>query len=239
MPIRRNYLIKKGLQLRYLGLILFGMVSAAIVTGLFIYLQLFSSVTYEFSEARLAQRAERAQRMGEYEAARLKSCMETPSELSKGTKLLSDYEKALIMNILRRANVGLIPSVAVLLLIISTGALLISHRVAGPLYRMQKLAADVKEGDLTVRFKLRRDDELKEVAAAFDNMVRALEGAIFEASALAVEIRQACLAGKEGLPAGRQAAGGALSEPQRREMIEKLARLNELLSHFKAGSASA
>lgn len=46
-----------------------------------------------------------------------------------------------------------------------------SHRIAGPIYRLEKdLLHMVNEGDLTKQFRLREKDELKELAEALNTM---------------------------------------------------------------------
>lgn len=57
-----------------------------------------------------------------------------------------------------------------LVVIIELGFLtiFISHKVAGPIYRLAKFAEGLREGDLTTRIYLRKGDELVEVASDFN-----------------------------------------------------------------------
>ena len=50
-----------------------------------------------------------------------------------------------------------------------------SHRFAGPAYRLRKSAEAVAEGKVDFRIKLRRYDHLKPVAASFNRMLERLE----------------------------------------------------------------
>lgn len=52
--------------------------------------------------------------------------------------------------------------------------LLFSHKIAGPLYRLEKTAEAVGEGNLNLEVRLRSGDELQEVAQSMDTMVREL-----------------------------------------------------------------
>jgi methyl-accepting chemotaxis protein len=52
--------------------------------------------------------------------------------------------------------------------------LYISHKIAGPLYRFQKLFGEVGRGNLDLSASLREHDQMKELAAAFDEMLEAL-----------------------------------------------------------------
>jgi methyl-accepting chemotaxis protein len=50
----------------------------------------------------------------------------------------------------------------------------ISHKVAGPLYRFEKNAEQIAQGDLTVVTKLRQSDQVKGLADAFSKMTSEL-----------------------------------------------------------------
>lgn len=55
-------------------------------------------------------------------------------------------------------------------------ALFFPHRIAGPLYRMEReLKERVGEGDLTVKFSLRKGDEIIELADALNIMIEKLK----------------------------------------------------------------
>ena len=54
--------------------------------------------------------------------------------------------------------------------------LLISNRLAGPIFRLEKDIAKMAEGDLTVHFRVRKDDELKSLASIINAMARDLQG---------------------------------------------------------------
>ena len=54
-------------------------------------------------------------------------------------------------------------------------SLLVSHRIAGPIYRFGKSFESVASGDLTHRVILRRTDELQETAKSFNAMIETLQ----------------------------------------------------------------
>lgn len=56
----------------------------------------------------------------------------------------------------------------------ATRLLLLSHKIAGPLYRLEKTAEAVGSGKLNFNVRLRSDDELQELARTMDGMVREL-----------------------------------------------------------------
>ena len=52
--------------------------------------------------------------------------------------------------------------------------LVVSHKVAGPIFRIKKSLEDVAGGNLNVRIHLRPGDQLTDVADAFNHMMNAL-----------------------------------------------------------------
>lgn len=67
------------------------------------------------------------------------------------------------------------PAVPLALLLISLHSVLISHRIAGPLYRFRQVFDSVKHGDLSVRAVLREKDYLGQEAESLNRMIEALE----------------------------------------------------------------
>jgi nitrogen fixation/metabolism regulation signal transduction histidine kinase len=67
-------------------------------------------------------------------------------------------------------------TVVLLLLVIGIGmaGIVVTHRVAGPIFKMKRQIRDVGEGHLKIPGKLRKGDELVEFFEAFDQMVRSL-----------------------------------------------------------------
>jgi len=56
--------------------------------------------------------------------------------------------------------------------------LFISHRIAGPLYHLEKTLVDIGKGNLSVDIHLRRTDEMKVITASVNNMIRNLRNPI-------------------------------------------------------------
>lgn len=52
------------------------------------------------------------------------------------------------------------------------------HRLAGPVYRFQRLANSVTNGDLTARVQLRKNDGLKELQDDLNRMMESLTGTL-------------------------------------------------------------
>jgi methyl-accepting chemotaxis protein len=56
------------------------------------------------------------------------------------------------------------PKLGLIIFVFSIASIFITHKVAGPVYRLKKSIAQVTEGDLSVVIKLRKGDDLKDLA---------------------------------------------------------------------------
>lgn len=188
---RTRYLVRKGLQLRYLSVIVASMLLACLVTGTLLYLEIWGSVIPEFSQARLAEKLEIAGHIHAYESARGIREEHPELRLFHEAQLLSGHEQAVVATVLRSANTRVLPKIAVLVVLIAIAGLLISHRIAGPIHRFVASTRAMGRGDLTVKFLLRKDDEFGDLAETLDQMARAFRKQIAEASASARTLSEA------------------------------------------------
>jgi len=130
---RKTFLIKKGLQYRYMGIVILAMMAVSAVVGCTIYFTIWSPI--------------------------------------------SDRNVSLdtLAEIFDRTNRQLMYSTAVLILFIAIASIFVSHKVAGPVYRFEQSVRAIAEGDLTLRIKLRKGDEMMELADMFNHMTSTLE----------------------------------------------------------------
>ena len=74
----------------------------------------------------------------------------------------------------------LFQTVAVVVVLIGLAAvgvtLLVSHKIAGPLYRFQQVMKTLTEGDFSKDFRIRKLDQLQSLADEFNNMIRKTRG---------------------------------------------------------------
>ncbi len=115
-----------------------------------------------------------------------------------------------------------------LLLILYLG-LFISHRMAGPIYRLEKCAAQIESGDLSFDVRIRPYDEFQEMASAMDSMVKGLRGKLLEIRGIFSSVRQS-----EKLVDGHLEKNDI--EKARKEfgeMVFLIESLEELISEFK------
>lgn len=66
--------------------------------------------------------------------------------------------------------------------------LFISHRIAGPLYKLESLLERMASGDVSFDVHLRRKDEIKELAEAFTEAVHGLNNLLCDAKKESIEL---------------------------------------------------
>ena len=95
--------------------------------------------------------------------------------------------------------------------------LIVSHKIAGPVYRFEKEMREIGGGDLTKKVKLREKDQLKGMVESLNNMIASLKGKVLAIQSDVGDL--ITLASKENAPTG---------------VIEELNRLqNKIGIHFK------
>ena len=58
------------------------------------------------------------------------------------------------------------------------GLILISHKIAGPLYRFEKGVTEVSKGDLSYRFRTRKGDQLTELSESLNSLIAMMESKV-------------------------------------------------------------
>lgn len=174
---RRQYLVKKSFQLRYIAMITFALVMVSIFSISVMYFGIWGAVLDEFSNESVRYQLLTAARMTDYEFARRPFSERRFSTLAlfKETDLLSQRQREIFNDILNRTNKRLFLKLAGLVFFIGLWALFITHRIAGPLYRFEQCFKQVTSGDLTVRARLRKGDQARELMESFNTMAEGLD----------------------------------------------------------------
>lgn len=130
---RRTYLIKTGLQLRYMGIIISTMLLVAFGVGWTIYHTSWSRIanTQDLTIDKLAE-------------------------------------------IFDNVNGILTRWIVVFVFVIAILSIFVSHKIAGPVYRLEETTRIIASGDLTCQIHLRHGDELQDLQEAFNQMSDAL-----------------------------------------------------------------
>ena len=66
------------------------------------------------------------------------------------------------------------PGIGGIILLFGALSIFITHKIAGPLYRLKKSLAMIVEGNLDVKVKLRKGDDLKDLAEHFNMLAEEL-----------------------------------------------------------------
>lgn len=73
---------------------------------------------------------------------------------------------------------GVIIAEVISILVVAFICIFVTHTIAGPVYRMERVARNIGEGDLTNFIKLRPKDELKDLADAMNEMTMGLRNRV-------------------------------------------------------------
>lgn len=128
---RKKILVKKKLQFLYVGYIIFFILLASAISGISVFLALFSGL---------------------------------------GEKLAGIYPQGRLMAIFAKTMLILARNIAILVPLVVVMGLILSHRIAGPLIRIERIIDEIGRGNFKSRLTLRKNDELKEIAEALNRM---------------------------------------------------------------------
>jgi methyl-accepting chemotaxis protein len=73
-------------------------------------------------------------------------------------------------------------------IIIFIVSIMYSHQTAGPAYKLEKSIQRITEGDLTFEVSLRRNDNLKELAAAMNELLKKFRNTLAQAKSLSIDL---------------------------------------------------
>ncbi|MHB9155895.1 MAG: hypothetical protein ACYC5N_09455 [Endomicrobiales bacterium] len=148
----------------------------ALIIGGGIYLSMWYSITKEFSSVRISQDLKTIGQMGPS-----RDTIEMIPLLKEQAKFLSTRQREVLGAIMSRTNRKLLPVLGLLTVFVLFASLIISHRIAGPVYRFKRLFnAITKEGDLTLDYSLRDKDELKDLAGEIGAAIQRLSTTLKE-----------------------------------------------------------
>lgn len=199
----KNYLLDKGFQLKYTGYIVGVTAAISLALGAVLFWQTEKTVAIGSEAVEVGQKANKAGKDAVAQSQALNSKLENDAQMSYGdnpallnaikdankgesdkinlrAKELSDAEAKLVsqkdaLGKQRALLLGTLGS-ALLLMVVLLGlaGIVITHKVAGPIYKMKRLLREVGEGKLVVPGRLRKGDELVEFFDVFATMVEKL-----------------------------------------------------------------
>lgn len=105
------------------------------------------------------------------------------SMISLGEKLANVYPQGRLVSIVRAVNFRILLSVIFITPLVALFGLFASHRIAGPIYRMESFLKAMGEGNFTSRITLRKGDELTTLADGMNNLADSMKSGIIRQKA--------------------------------------------------------
>ena len=188
----RNYLIDKRLQLKFTAYTVVASLLAAALLGLFL---LFASRTVlkeaESAVEARSRAAETSHELGNIALsnalfahlhdpafeAQLREKSRSIDQQFETEKAATVAQRSLLVLRQRLLFWVLLGALALFVLGVALASIVLTHRIAGPLYRIRRMVDEVAHGRLLPPpNKLRDSDELKELFTSFREMVESLRG---------------------------------------------------------------
>jgi len=121
-----------------------------------------------------------------------------------GNTLTTGYENS-ILTVDNTSNFFFWP-VLIVILITTIGIalagmvvfIILSHRIAGPLYRFEKDLGEISYGDLTKRISLRKTDQLTEIKEALNSLVNTFDERMARIKSILIELKSLTDKGEPG-----------------------------------------
>lgn len=199
----KNYLLDKSFQLKYTGYIVGITAAISLALGAVLFWQSEKTVAIGNEAVEVGQKANKAGKDAVAQSQALNSKLENDAQMSYGdnpallsaikdanktesdkintrAKELSDAEAKLVSqkNAIGKQRTLLLGTLglSLLLMVVFLGlaGIVITHKVAGPIFKMKRLLREVGEGKLVVPGRLRKGDELVEFFDVFATMVEKL-----------------------------------------------------------------
>jgi methyl-accepting chemotaxis protein len=105
--------------------------------------------------------------------------------LTMGDKLANVYPQGRLISIVNMVNLRILLTMLLVAPLVVVIGIYASHRIAGPIYRIEKFLASLAGGDLSLPLTLRKNDELVSLAGGINSVVESLKTTVSkEASAL-------------------------------------------------------
>ena len=163
---RRKFFINKRLQIRYMVSLLIPMLILVVFIGIVMY----------YSQRNFL-RATSREMSQELKDIIVTNTMYVADEPERNAKIVVDIKKNLtkytegdgdVSKLLQTAYKILFLGLFVVIIELAFLTIFISHKVAGPIYRLVKFSEDIRAGNFKSRIFLRKGDELAEVASDFN-----------------------------------------------------------------------
>ena len=92
-----------------------------------------------------------------------------------GERLAQVYPQGRLVSIFRSVHIALFVNMLIVLPFIFYGAIVFSHRIAGPLPKIYQTLRSIGEGNFDIKLVLRKHDELRDLADEINSMAKNLK----------------------------------------------------------------
>jgi hypothetical protein len=171
----RNYLLDSHFQLKSAGLLVIVAVAISGVMGVVLYETTVAVVTESSALVDESKKVSEVSRMNIKDLA-----SDSPELMTEFNREADAHDKvmaeqqALLIHRQQRMIGSLVGGLALMVVLIGLLGIYITHKVAGPVYKMTRLLKQVGEGNLHVDARLRKGDELRAFFETFTHMVGGL-----------------------------------------------------------------
>ncbi len=106
-----------------------------------------------------------------------------------GEKLSNVYPQGRLVAIVKSINIQILFSLLLITPLLIVIGIFLSHRIAGPIYRMERFLGALSKGDLVNRVTLRKKDELKSLADGLNMVIDSLRDRVNAERQIADKLR--------------------------------------------------
>lgn len=168
----RNYLLDSRFQLKYSGFL----VAVALVISGVLGTVVWSTTTAMVGESQRV--IEESKKVSEVSRMNIKDLAADSPELLAEFNKEADEHDQMIANqqatLIHRQAVlieSVVGGLTLMVVLIGLLGIYVTHKIAGPVYKMKRLLGQVGQGNLRVEARLRKGDELRDFFEAFTKMV--------------------------------------------------------------------
>ena len=186
---RKNFFINKPLQTRFMLAVIVPLLLINLVAFIGLYFGIWAKVLDSFSDEQTRNDMLTASRIVEYDQAHHPEIQAGISSLTflKQTEKLSQRQREVFGRILSETNRSLFWKFSLLLVLIAFGTIFISHKIAGPLYRLSDASREIEKGNFRARVALRKMDEGHSVAQEFNHAMESTDRLLSNLKSIANE----------------------------------------------------
>ena len=98
--------------------------------------------------------------------------------LTMGDKLANVYPQGRLISIVNMVNLRILLSILLVAPLIVLIGIYASHKIAGPIYRIEKFLGSMADGDISSPLILRRNDELMSLAGGINRVIDSVKATV-------------------------------------------------------------